>query len=531
MLAGAALALAAATAAAQAPRFHFTPPKVEPVQGLDQRIHAGELHLTLKEFLGLVLANDTQVQLLRLSMDSAQAAVLGARSPFDPNFTASFSSTRSVAPQTSQTSGASTLSQLGQNTNLNFSQTLATGQQVRVTFGSNRDSSNSLFSTFNPSIGASFGLTFTQSLLRNRSNLQNKTGLLTAETQVLVIGDQTQTQVADQLVSAANQYWSTVQARDQITVQQGALELAQKSYDRDQQSLKLGALAPGDIFTSQAQVASDQTQLLQAQSNYRQQLDTLRRLIGADIDANARSAALVLDDDPSATAPAPPELSVEDAIALALRRRPEMDALERQQLEDRFSLAQARDALRPDLNLSGNYGSNGLAGNEVPVVTALGTSVGGFSTGFGSALHQVFGFGSPTYGFSLSLNLPLRNSSGESQLANALVSQTTHAYDVRNETQQITQDVRVADTQVRMAAAVVQSATTARDLAQKNVDAEQQKYQLGSITVFELLQAQVQLSGAQSTLLGAYTNYQIAEIAYQRATWTLLDRLGLKVGP
>src|SRR6185437_9363978 len=285
------------------------------------------------------------------------------------------------------------------------------------------------------------------------------------------------------------------------------------------------------IFTSQAQVASDQTQLLQAQSNYRQQLDTLRRLIGADIDANARSAALVLDDDPSATAPAPPELSVEDAIALALRRRPEMDALERQQLEDRFSLAQARDGLRPDLNLSGNYGSNGLAGNEVPVVTALGTSVGGFSTGFGSALHQVFGFGSPTYGFSLSLNLPLRNSSGESQLANALVSQTTHAYDVRNETQQITQDVRVADTQVRMAAAVVQSATTARDLAQKNVDAEQQKYQLGSITVFELLQAQVQLSGAQSTLLGAYTNCQIAEIAYQRATWTVLDRLGLKVGP
>src|SRR6185437_2815759 len=267
-----------ALALAQTPRFHFTPPKVEPVQGLAQRIHAGELHLTLKDFLSLVLANDTQVQILRLSMDSAQASVLGARSPFDPSFTASFNSTRSTSPQSSQTSGASTLSSLGQNTNLNFSQTLETGQQIRLSFGSSRNSNNSAFSTFNPSIGADFGLTFTQSLLRNRTNLQNRTGLLTAETQVLVTGDQTQTQVADQLVSAADQYWSTVQARDQITVSQQALDLAQKSYDRDQQSLKLGALAPGDIFSSQSQVAVDQTQLLQAQSNYRQQLDLLRRL-------------------------------------------------------------------------------------------------------------------------------------------------------------------------------------------------------------------------------------------------------------
>src|SRR6185437_12234328 len=88
-----------ALALAQTPRFHFTPPKVEPVQGLAQRIHAGELHLTLKDFLSLVLANDTQVQILRLSMDSAQASVLGARSPFDPSFTASFNSTRSTSPQ------------------------------------------------------------------------------------------------------------------------------------------------------------------------------------------------------------------------------------------------------------------------------------------------------------------------------------------------------------------------------------------------------------------------------------------------
>jgi outer membrane protein TolC len=498
---------------------------------LHERIHDGQIHLTVKEFLALVLANDTQIQVLRLSNTNAQNAVLSARSPFDPTLTGTFAGTRSVQPEASQINGAPTLSLLGQNSNFNFNQVLATGQQVQIGFGTTRNSSNSQFNTFNPSLGANMNFALTQPLLRNRGNLQNRTPLLIAQTQVLVVGDQTATQIADRLVSAADQYWSTVQARDQIAVQQQGVDLAQKSYERDQNALQLGALPPGDIFTSQAQVAQDQTQLLQAQSNYRQQMDLLRRLIGADIDPEARAAEVVLDEDPRATTPEAPPLPVDQAVAQALAHRPEMDAIQRQRIEDRFSTAEARDALRPQLNLSGTYGSNALAGNAIPVVNSLGVSVGGLSTGFGNALGQVFDFGFPTYGFSLSLNLPLRNSAGRAQLSNSLVSEASHAYQERNEAQQVTQEVRLADTQLSMAAAVVHSAMTARDLSQKNVAAEQQKYTLGTVTVFELLQAQVQLSNAELTLLGAYTSYQEAQIAYQRATWTLLDKLGLKVNP
>ncbi|HVA63867.1 MAG TPA: TolC family protein, partial [Terriglobales bacterium] len=282
--------------------------------------------------------------------------------------------------------------------------------------------------------------------------------------------------------------------------------------------------------TSQAQVAQDQTQLLQAQSNYQQQLDQLRRLAGADLDPATRDLDVALLDDPSAEPPQAPLLSREQAVAEALRQRPEVDALQRQGAVDSFRLAQARDALKPQLNLTGSYGSNGLAGNSVGIVTPLGVSAAGTDTGLGTALNQIFAFASPTYGFSLSLSLPLRNSNAEAQLADSLVSQTSDAYQERSEQQQIRQDVLLADTRLRMAVEVVKSAATARDLAQKNVDAEQQKYTLGSITVFELLQAQVQLSNAQLTLLNAYTSYQEAEIAYERATWTLLSKLGVRIG-
>jgi outer membrane protein TolC len=58
------------------------------------------------------------------------------------------------------------------------------------------------------------------------------------------------------------------------------------------------------------------------------------------------------------------------------------------------------------------------------------------------------------------------------------------------------------------------------------VDAEQMKYQLGTVTAFELLTAQSQLATAENSLVNAYVNYQKAVVAYRRAIWTTLDDLG-----
>jgi outer membrane protein len=109
------------------------------------------------------------------------------------------------------------------------------------------------------------------------------------------------------------------------------------------------------------------------------------------------------------------------------------------------------------------------------------------------------------------------------------VSRVKDQYQERALEQSVALDVRQAIDNIELADASVAAALTARDFARKNVDAEQQKYQLGSITVFELLDSQNRLASAESALLAAYVTYQEAYIAYQRATWTLLDGLGVVV--
>jgi outer membrane protein TolC len=80
-----------------------------------------------------------------------------------------------------------------------------------------------------------------------------------------------------------------------------------------------------------------------------------------------------------------------------------------------------------------------------------------------------------------------------------------------------------------LADASIEAAVRARDLARKNVAAEQQKYELGTITAFEVLDSQTRLATSESALLQAYVTYQQAYIDYERATWSLLDGLGIVV--
>lgn len=530
-LAAAVLAFGAAPAWGQFIRpFRQPSPQIEPIRGLQDYIHDGKLQLRLRDYLQLVLANDTQVHIAQLSVDSASAGVIAARAPFDPSLAASFGGRRTVAPQYSQISGAATLNSLSQNGSFNFQESLPSGQSVQVGFSSDRSSSNSAFAFFNPSYATGLNFSIGMPLLQNRGFQLQSGPLQQARIALMVTTDQTDAQVANLLVSAANQYWNTVQARDSITVRQQALDLAQKQYQRDEHALTLGALPKEDIYQDQTQIATDQVQVLQAQAAYQQQLDQFRRLIGADLQASTRDLDIVLADDP-AQLPAEPNLpAVNDAIAEALRRRPELSAAERQLAADDLGVRMAHNSLLPELDLTGTYGSSGLGGNQIPVSSSLGSGPAAFVPGgFSDSMRQLFGFGFPYYGFSLQLTLPIRNSANTAHLTNALVAVKHDRYNERQQRQQIIQDVRLADTQVRMAAAEVKSATLARDLSEKNVAAEQQKYQLGTTTIFELLQAQVQLSQTQETLLNANVSYQEALIAYQRANWTLLSSLHLVI--
>jgi outer membrane protein TolC len=495
-------------------------------EALRDYVVGGKLRLTLQDAVRLALLNNTDVRVGELPVENARFNLLGAYQPFDPVSTTSFNAQRSTWPTYSEIQGAPTLSSLSQIASFDYSQTFQTGTHYDLNFNGSKAASNSVYNTFNPSISGSVGLTLTQPLLRNRGLFPNRAPLVIARRNQDVAQATFEGLVNDTLVSAIQQYWSVVLARENLAVLQKSLEQAQATYDQNKKALQLGAIPAFDIYRSESQVATRRVQVIQAEYQLKQQEDALRRALGADLDPYIRALDLELVEpvEPSGELPT---MDAADAYKQALAKRPEFEALRQQMVIADISVRLAHNDLLPDLGLQALYASNGLGGNELNPATTPPTLIS--TGGLGDALGQMRRFKFPTYGFTLNLRLPIRNRTAQAELGNALVSKRRSLYQMRRQEESLWQEVRNSIHQLEQAKLSIEAARIARDLAQKTLEAEQRKYELGASQIFFVLDAQTQLQLAESSLVQAEVSYQQSLAAVDHATGTLLEKHNVKL--
>jgi len=507
----------------------FSRPGLEQAPGpesLRDFVSDGKLRLSLADTIRLTLANNTEVRINQLQYEGARYAIDRAYQGFDPTFTANFTSRRSTTPTTDQLAGATTLSTLGQTTSLGFQQRFFTGTQYNINFNGSKNTSNSVFSNFNPSIGAGLDFNVSQPLLRNRGILPQKAPLVIARRNYQQSRQTFLGQVQDSVSQAVNRYWDVIEARDNLKVLRKSLELAEETYKLDKRKLELGALPPLDIYRSESQVANRRVQVIQAEYRLKQLEDELRRVIGADLDPFVRAldVELVEQAEPAGELMT---MDMQGAVDAALKQRPELEALRLQLANDETGVNVAHNSLQPDLSLNMFYSSNGRGGNQLdtsvtpPVVINRG--------GLGDAFDQLGSWNFPSYGFTLSLRLPVKNRVAEADLGNALIAQKRSLYTQRQREQAITLEARTAVLQLEQAKLSMAASKIALDVARKNLEAEQRKYELGAQTIFFVLDAQTQLSQAEQELLRAQVGYQRAITAVDRATGSLLDRHKIQI--
>ncbi|MCU0247539.1 MAG: TolC family protein, partial [Bryobacter sp.] len=278
----------------------------------------GKLELSLRQYLELVLANNTQIQIQKLLVQPTRNAITRAFSIFDPVANARFQATRSNTPATNVLQGAANVSNLTQPFSLGVNQTLPTGTQYNVGFNSQKFSTNDTFQLYNPSFNTGLTMGFTQPLLRGRGGYVTKIPILLAKSNLKISEAQTEDQVQRLLVAAENAYWDVIFARENLKVQEQALALSDAALKRAQRELELGALSALEIFQPQAQYA--RSEILVTQSRYRlaQAEDALRLQAGIDLDPEIRKLPIVLTEPvlpPSDTKPFDREALVSEAIS------------------------------------------------------------------------------------------------------------------------------------------------------------------------------------------------------------------------
>lgn len=480
----------------------------------------GKLRLSLRDAVVLTLENNSGVRVQETQIEFSKFALLGAYAPFDPLVTGSYNGTNAASPPDTTLGGTGvalatkTITRFGQ---LNYSQTFESGTNVQAGISGNRNSfsntSTSTVGVFDPYINSTLNLQFTQPLLKNGWLFANRAPLVIARRNLNQSKANFAAEVNNNILQAISQYWAVVEAQGNLDVARGSMDAAETTYKRDKRALELGALPPLDIYRSESQVASRRVSVIQAEYAVKEAEDALRMTIGADQDPYFEAVDIQL------TEKAEPEgemrtIDAATALQAALAKRPELSATQLSLANDETRIRLARNHLLPELDLTGTYSSNGLGGTQI---SATGQSLAS------SSIHQVFGFNYPTYEAQLSLTLPLRNRAAKSEMGTALVSRRNDLYNDRQWREQVTLDVRNAVHQLEQAKLSIVASKDSLDLANKTMASEQRKYELGSGTIFLVLEAQTEVAAAQQSLLQAEVGYQLAVAGVDHATGELLE--------
>ncbi len=554
------LATLGAPTAAQQPA---APQGVAPALVLPPRVGvpAEPLTLSLEEAIRLTLEHNNDVTVARLENQAAREDIRAATGIFDPRLAPTATYQRVTTPSVTAIGG-------GLNGRVETTQVAGgldfagrspwAGGRFTVDFTSSRLETSNQLSRLNPQFPSSLGASYVQPLLRGRQIDAERRQILVARRTADLTDAQLTQVVMDQLTLVEEAYWNLAFAARNLEVQTQALAQAQGQVSSNERQAREGTLAPIDVVEAQTQVANFRQSVASAQQALTVAENQLKVLMASSREASIWRQPIVptdLSDRPM------PTVTLEEAVKLALQRRPELTALETSRVQNDIDRRFYKDLAKPQMNVVGTYTLAGQAGtalttttnplgnatdaaffarlNELAALAGLApltvpqsstTTVPPFlSGGYGQSLNNLFGLRFPTAIVQLQMDLPLRNSTARANMARTEIVGTQIARQRQQLEQAIEAEVRNGMQAVLSSQSRLEAAASARRNALEQYESERRRFDSGLGTVFLVLQRQTALVTAQAQELRARADLNQAIAALDRAIGGTLERHNVKI--
>ena len=163
-----------------------------------------------------------------------------------------------------------------------------------------------------------------QPLLNGFGRTINDRYIIEAKNTVKVGESQFAQQVMTTIAAVANDYWELVYARENVKVQQAAVGVSQKLYEDNKKQLEIGTMAPLDVLTAESQLATDQQNLIVAQTTQLQDETILLNAITKDPLGGSLVGAEIVPTTPILPPDVTENISIQDAVKEAWQKRPEL---------------------------------------------------------------------------------------------------------------------------------------------------------------------------------------------------------------
>ncbi len=471
------------------------------------------LRLSVDEAVRLALDNNPDLKADRLDPQIGDTRMAAAAGAFRPTVTTGVQRNNQLLPPTSFLIPTPTQTDVVSST-AGVKQLLPWfGTSYNIGWTATHTDSNSFLNSYNPLVQSGLSVNVSQPLVRDLAMDAARQQLATTRINRDVADTRLRESIVRTQADVKTAYWNLVSARATVDTRHKALDLAQELARVNKARVDVGQAPPLDLVSAQAEVASNEEQLIVAETAVKQAEDRLRLLILDTADKDAWTVALDTVDSPPVGLPEP---NVESAIAAALQDRTDLARARKDIETSDISTKFAGNQRLPDIRLNASYQASGLGGTQVLRTGGFpGTIVGaGAVTDFASVLTQLFGRDYPTWTVGVSVSYPIGDSAEEANFARTRLERTQAQERLKSAEAKVVQQVRDAGWKIQMNGRRIQTARAARELAEQRLDAEQKRLDVGLSTNFLVIQAQRDLAQAQTNELSAILAYDLALVDF-----------------
>ena len=381
---------------------------------------------------------------------------------------------------------------------------LEVGQQ----FG--HQNNNSIFFVPNDQGTARLTLSYTQPLLRGAGRVYNTSLTVLAHIDSGIAHEEFSRKLQDHLLEITRAYWSLYLERGTLLQKRRLLERGTEILAELESRRQLDALQR-QIVRARSAVESRRADLVRVSFAIRSSEARLRALVNDPAMGDTLSTEL-LPQEQLSEAPFPVDLR--QSVTKALQQRPEISQAVKQVKAASIRMNMSKRESLPLMNVVLETYVAGLEGNS---------SIGG-------AFTEQFTEGEPSYSVGLQYELPIWNRAAASKLQRRRLELRRLHHQFRSTVETLKLEVEVAVHEVISAYQALKAKYRAMEAAALEVDYLLQRWQLlpaengsASLLLEDLLDAQDRLTEAEQGVLESALAFNLAQVAYKKATGTLLQ--------
>lgn len=280
---------------------------------------------TLRSCIDYALENNITIQRNRISAESAEEDVKSAKADFLPSITGSIS--QRIVNRPNDTNG-----------------TIISGDDITTSESK---------TSYNGSYGIDASWTLYNGGQRLNTYKQQKLNNRIAELSI----EESANTIEENITQL---YVQILYSAEAVKVNESTLEVSKAQFARGQEQFNVGSIAASDLAQLEAQVSSDNYQLVTSQATLQDYKLQLRQLLELDGDFEMDLYIPELDDS-SVLIPLPAK---DDVYNAALSLRPEIQSGKLNVDASDLSIKMARAGYIPSLSLTAGIGSNNANGND-----------------------------------------------------------------------------------------------------------------------------------------------------------------------